>query len=146
MFTVYAADFSFEAVSLSLHFLQRLNNLSKELKSFKESSSLLKMDCALNDFSKIENELESAIAKIKLLNEKLTVAQQLQTRKSELTDRIATQKQAASLLNTAIATLTENIKNTKEEIEVKHKSISVSTSICSGLEECLKTKAILKNV
>jgi exonuclease SbcC len=119
---------------------QRLNNLSKELKSFKESSSLLKMDCALNDFSKIENELESAIAKIKLLNEKLTVAQQLQTKKSELTDRIAAQTQAASLLNTAIATLTENIKNTKDEIEVKHKSISVSTSIFSGLEECLKTK------
>lgn len=119
---------------------QRLNNLSKELGSLKESSSLLKMTCDLNDLSKIETQLESAIEHIKLLNKKLTVAQQLQTNKSELTDRITAQTQSTNVLKTAIATLTENIKNTKAEIEVKHKSISSSTSICSGLEEGLKTK------
>ncbi|MDG1517788.1 MAG: AAA family ATPase [Flavobacteriales bacterium] len=119
---------------------QRINNLSIELKSLEETSSLLKMDCDLNDFSKIETKLESAIVKIKLLNEKLIVAQHLQTQKSKLNDRITKQTRAANLLNTAIATLTENIKITKAEIEIKHKSISLSTSICSSLEDSLKTK------
>ena len=119
---------------------KQIESITEELKTLKATANKLNITCEITNVSKINTEINLVTEQIKLLDENLKTAQQLQITKNELSDSLKTQNQSVNALKTKEATLTENIKNAKTEVENKQKSIDDLSKACTDLETILKTQ------
>jgi len=118
----------------------QINSIKEELKTIQSKSKELVGDCDLRSLSKINIEISLISEKLVSLGLKVTAAQQLQTKKDELSKTYKEQSQSVDSLKTKDATLSEKIKNAKSEIDIKQKVIDGLTKTCTYLENELKTK------
>lgn len=118
----------------------QINGVTEDLKAITNSAKALKIDCEISNLSKIDQELIISAEQIKKLDSQLKTAQQLQIDKDELSKKIDTQNSAINTIKTTVATLKEIIKNAKEDIVAKQKSIDNLTVFCFNLENELKGK------
>jgi len=102
---------------------QQINSISEEIKTIKSTAAELNIDCELTNSAKISIELNLSIESIKSLNERLKVAQDLQSSRNELLNSYNTQNEAINTLKTTAATLNEKYNNSKVEIETKPNTI-----------------------
>ncbi|NOQ26930.1 MAG: AAA family ATPase [Bacteroidales bacterium] len=119
---------------------QQINAITEELKSIQSKAKQLDIDCELTNLTKINIQVNLSSEKLKSLDDKITSAQKSQSKKDELSDIIKVQNQSVDSLKTKDATLGENIKNAKAEIDSKQKSIDGLTKTCTDLESDLTSK------
>lgn len=119
---------------------QQINAITEELNSIQSKAKQLAIDCELTNLTKIEIEVNLSAEKLKSLDDKITDAQKSQSKKDELSDTIKVRNQSVDTLKTKDATLGENIKNAKAEIDSKQKSTDGLTKTCTDLESDLKSK------
>lgn len=121
-------------------FTKQINSIEKELESIHIKAKQLDVDCDLTNLAKINIELNLLLDKIKFLDEKIKLAQQLQVKKDELSNTLKTQNQSVDLIKRNDATFNEKIKNVTAEIISRQKSIDDLLLICTDLENNLKSK------
>lgn len=119
---------------------QQINTTIEELQSIQSKAKQLAINCELTNTTKINIEVNKSAEKLKSLNDKIIVAQQAQFKKDKLSHTFKEQNQFINTLKTKDATLVENIKITKAEIDSKQKSIDSLTKTCTHLENELKSK------
>ena len=118
----------------------QINSKGEDLKTIQLKVKLLDIDCDVTDLVKINIELNLSSDNLKALSAQITSAQKLQIKKDDLSNTSKEQSQSIDLLKINDATLNEKVKNTKNEITEKQKSIDALTKTCSNLENDLKTK------
>jgi len=119
---------------------RQINAITEELKSIQSKAKQLDIDCELTNLTKINIEVNLSYETLKSLDDKITSAQKLQSKKDELSNTVKVQNHSVDILKTKDATLGENIKNAKAEIDSKQKSIDGLTKTCTNLESNLKSK------
>ncbi|WP_158837773.1 AAA family ATPase [Polaribacter sp. L3A8] len=119
---------------------QQINTIINELKTIETNAKQLNLTCNLSNSTQIDLEIHLLMEQLKVLNENIKIAQQLQLDKNRLSKEIEIQNQAVSTLKTTVATLEEKNKNAKIDIEQVQKSIDSLSKICADLETGLKTK------
>ncbi|MFK7906190.1 MAG: AAA family ATPase [Chitinophagales bacterium] len=119
---------------------EQIDSIDNELKAFKSSAEQLNINCELTNTTKITAELNLLTKQIQSIDYGLSIVQQLQTDKDNLSKSLDTQNQSINTLNTTVATLEEKIKNLKSEIENKKETVDSLNQTCTGLESNLKAK------
>ncbi len=125
--------------------ITRLENATNQLKKKKEEIAelILKakatpISIELSNLEKIDSEIKSLEHQLKIHEENLQIAQNIQKEKDQLTKAMQLQQQTNSALNTQIATLEEQIKHTKNSTEEHSKKVIVNTKLGKEIKERLK--------
>ncbi len=118
----------------------QINAINEELKTFATAAEKLNIACELTAVSEIDAQLKVATDQLNTLSNNLTDAQQLETRKNEVSESIKTQNEVVSRLKTTVATRNEQLKNNTTEIETRQKTSGKLTKICTDLENDLTLK------
>ncbi|MGB0886253.1 MAG: SbcC/MukB-like Walker B domain-containing protein, partial [Chitinophagales bacterium] len=119
---------------------KKMDSLNEDLKTLKTNAKLLNTDCKLEDLTKIDSEISLTNEQIKTINQKLKLAQELQTNKNTLAQNIQTQNESIQKLKTESATLTEKNSNLEKEIAAKETTVALLKTKSSNLENDLKIK------
>jgi exonuclease SbcC len=103
-------------------------------------AKLLKLECEITNSAKIKIELNLIKADRIAIDTELKIETDLKRKKDELLGQVSKQKEVINLLKSTVATLDENLKNNRETLKLRLKSVEDLTQVCKTLESKLTPK------